>query len=62
MSISPLGSLHSTMLPGALRCLVLLSLLREGISEVRRYYIGAVETTWDYVHSQLLSTLQAPVG
>lgn len=50
------------MLPGALRCLVLLSLLREGISEVRRYYIGAVETTWDYVHSQLLSTLQAPVG
>ncbi|NXJ11844.1 FA8 factor, partial [Odontophorus gujanensis] len=39
-----------------------LSLLGEGIGEVRRYYIGAVETTWDYVHSELLSTLQAPTG
>lgn len=50
------------MLLGALRCLVLLSLLGESISEVRRYYIGAVETAWDYVHSELLSILQASLG
>uniref|UniRef100_A0A8V0YUW9 Coagulation factor VIII n=1 Tax=Gallus gallus TaxID=9031 RepID=A0A8V0YUW9_CHICK len=62
MSASPLGSLLPTMLLGALRCLLLLSLLGEGSGEVRRYYIGAVETAWDYVHSELLSTLQAPVG
>uniref|UniRef100_A0A8C2TIF7 Coagulation factor VIII n=1 Tax=Coturnix japonica TaxID=93934 RepID=A0A8C2TIF7_COTJA len=34
-----------------------LFLLQWGISEVRRYYIGAVETAWDYVHSELLSIL-----
>ncbi|XP_021262077.1 coagulation factor VIII isoform X1 [Numida meleagris] len=62
MSTSPLGSPLPTMPAGALRCLVLLSLLGEGIGEVRRYYIGAVETTWDYTHSELLSTLQAPAG
>ncbi|POI29364.1 hypothetical protein CIB84_006886, partial [Bambusicola thoracicus] len=50
------------MLLGALRCLLLLSLLGKGSGEVRRHYIGAVETAWDYVHSELLSTLQAPVG
>ncbi|XP_014810796.1 PREDICTED: coagulation factor VIII isoform X3 [Calidris pugnax] len=50
------------MLVGALRGLLLLCLVEEGISEVRRYYIGAVETTWDYTHSDLLSVLQAPAG
>ncbi|NXU57660.1 FA8 factor, partial [Turnix velox] len=39
-----------------------LCLVEEGTSKVRRYYIGAVETTWDYTHSDLLSVLQAPVG
>ncbi|NWQ88348.1 FA8 factor, partial [Burhinus bistriatus] len=39
-----------------------LCLVEEGISKVRRYYIGAVETTWDYTHSDLLSVLQAPTG
>lgn len=62
MNASPLGSPLPTMLLGALRCLLLLSLLGEGSGEVRRYYIGAVETAWDYVHSELLFTLQAPVG
>lgn len=50
------------MLAGALRCLVLLCLLEESISKVRRYYIGAVETAWDYTHSDLLSGLQTPAG
>uniref|UniRef100_A0A8C2YB16 ferroxidase n=1 Tax=Coturnix japonica TaxID=93934 RepID=A0A8C2YB16_COTJA len=49
------------MLLGALRCLVLLSLLGESISEVRRYYIGAVETAWDYVHRLLGPTIRAEV-
>ncbi|NXK85918.1 FA8 factor, partial [Formicarius rufipectus] len=34
----------------------------EGTSKVRRYYIAAVETTWDYTHSDLLSVLQVPAG
>ncbi|XP_074963057.1 coagulation factor VIII [Phalacrocorax aristotelis] len=50
------------MLVGALHGLLLLCLVEEGISKVRRYYIGAVETTWDYMHSDLLSVLQAPAG
>ncbi|XP_072733035.1 coagulation factor VIII isoform X1 [Ciconia boyciana] len=50
------------MLVGALRSLLLLCLIEDGISKVRRYYIGAVETTWDYRHSNLLSVLQAPAG
>ncbi|XP_054071569.1 coagulation factor VIII isoform X1 [Rissa tridactyla] len=50
------------MLVGALRGLLLLCLVEEGISKVRRYYIGAVETAWDYTHSDLLSVLQAPAG
>ncbi|XP_010282001.1 PREDICTED: coagulation factor VIII-like [Phaethon lepturus] len=50
------------MLVGALRGLLLLCLVEEGIGKVRRYYIGAVETTWDYIHSDLLSVLQAPAG
>ncbi|NXP43379.1 FA8 factor, partial [Heliornis fulica] len=36
--------------------------IKEGTSKVRRYYIGAVETTWDYTHSELLSVLRAPAG
>ncbi|KAF1629359.1 Coagulation factor VIII, partial [Eudyptes filholi] len=39
-----------------------LCLVEEGISKVRRYYIGAVETAWDYMHSDLLSVLQAPAS
>ncbi|NXR73650.1 FA8 factor, partial [Pycnonotus jocosus] len=39
-----------------------LCLVEEGISKVRRYYIAAVETAWDYIHSDLLSVLQAPTG
>ncbi|KAF1665242.1 Coagulation factor VIII, partial [Aptenodytes patagonicus] len=39
-----------------------LCLVEEGISKVRRYYIGAVETAWDYTHSDLLSVLQAPAS
>ncbi|XP_050757435.1 coagulation factor VIII isoform X3 [Gymnogyps californianus] len=50
------------MLVGALHGLLLLCLVEEGISKVRRYYIGAVETAWDYTHSDLLSVLQAPAG
>ncbi|KAM6323128.1 coagulation factor VIII [Podargus strigoides] len=50
------------MLVGALHALLLLCLVEEGISKVRRYYIGAVETAWDYMHSDLLSVLQAPAG
>ncbi|KFU89190.1 Coagulation factor VIII, partial [Chaetura pelagica] len=50
------------MLVGTLHGLLLLCLVEEGISKVRRYYIGAVETAWDYTHSQLLSVLQAPAG
>ncbi|KAM6353490.1 coagulation factor VIII [Alca torda] len=50
------------MLVGALCGLLLLCLVEEGISKVRRYYIGAVETAWDYTHSDLLSVLQAPAG
>ncbi|XP_030304661.1 coagulation factor VIII isoform X1 [Calypte anna] len=50
------------MLVGALGGILLLCLVEEGISKVRRYYIGAVETTWDYTHSNLLSVLQAPPG
>ncbi|KAM6061134.1 coagulation factor VIII isoform 3-T3 [Chlamydotis macqueenii] len=50
------------MLVEALRSLLLLCLVEEGISKVRRYYIGAVETTWDYMHSDLLSVLQVPAG
>ncbi|XP_051486280.1 LOW QUALITY PROTEIN: coagulation factor VIII [Apus apus] len=50
------------MLVGTLHGLLLLCLIEEGISKVRRYYIGAVETSWDYTHSQLLSVLQAPAG
>ncbi|KFV07003.1 Coagulation factor VIII [Tauraco erythrolophus] len=48
------------MLVGALSSLLLLCLVDEGISKVKRYYIGAVETAWDYMHSDLLSVLQAP--
>lgn len=47
---------------GALHGLLLLCLVEEGTSKVRRYYIGAVETAWDYTHSDLLSVLQAPTG
>ncbi|NXT82821.1 FA8 factor, partial [Zapornia atra] len=36
--------------------------VQEGSSKVRRYYIGAVETTWDYTHSDLLPVLPAPAG
>ncbi|XP_039573364.1 coagulation factor VIII isoform X2 [Passer montanus] len=50
------------VLVGALCSLLLLCLVEEGISKVRRYYIAAVETTWDYTHSDLLSVLQAPAG
>ncbi|XP_059680197.1 coagulation factor VIII isoform X4 [Gavia stellata] len=50
------------MLVGALHSLLLLCLVEEGISKVRRYYIGAVETSWDYKHSDLLSMLQASAG
>ncbi|XP_029853205.1 coagulation factor VIII isoform X2 [Aquila chrysaetos chrysaetos] len=50
------------MLVGALHNLLLLCLVEEGISKVRRYYIGAVETAWDYMHSDLLPVLQAPAG
>lgn len=50
------------VLVGALCSLLLLCLVDEGISKVRRYYIAAVETTWDYTHSDLLSVLQAPAG
>ncbi|KFQ45995.1 Coagulation factor VIII [Nestor notabilis] len=50
------------MLMGALRSLLFLCLVEEGISKVRRYYIAAVETAWDYMHSDLLSVLQAPAG
>uniref|UniRef100_A0A8C6YN07 Coagulation factor VIII n=1 Tax=Nothoprocta perdicaria TaxID=30464 RepID=A0A8C6YN07_NOTPE len=46
---------------GALGCLVLLCLLEESAGSVRRYYIAAAETAWDYVHGELLPTLQAPV-
>lgn len=51
-----------TMLVRALHGLLLLCLVVEGISKIRRYYIGAVEITWDYTHSNLLSVLQAPAG
>ncbi|XP_071298743.1 coagulation factor VIII isoform X2 [Agelaius tricolor] len=50
------------VLVGALCSLLLLCLVEEGISKVRRYYIAAVETSWDYIHSDLLSVLQAPAG
>ncbi|XP_027581330.2 coagulation factor VIII [Pipra filicauda] len=50
------------MLAGALCSLLLLCLVEEGTSKVRRYYIAAVETAWDYTHSNLLSVLQAPAG
>ncbi|XP_009584342.1 PREDICTED: coagulation factor VIII-like [Fulmarus glacialis] len=50
------------MLVRVLHSLLLLCLVEESISKVRRYYIGAVETTWDYTHSDLLSVLQAPAG
>ncbi|XP_009076813.1 PREDICTED: coagulation factor VIII-like [Acanthisitta chloris] len=50
------------MLVGALRGLLLLCLVEEAISKVRRYYIAAVETSWDYTHSDLLSVLQVPAG
>ncbi|KAM7043454.1 coagulation factor VIII isoform 2-T3 [Acridotheres tristis] len=50
------------VLVGALCSLLLLCLVEESISKVRRYYIAAVETTWDYTHSDLLSVLQAPAG
>ncbi|KAF4794379.1 coagulation factor VIII [Turdus rufiventris] len=50
------------VLVGALCSLLLLCLVEEGISKVRRYYIAAVETAWDYTHSDLLSVLQAPAG
>uniref|UniRef100_H0Z961 Coagulation factor VIII n=1 Tax=Taeniopygia guttata TaxID=59729 RepID=H0Z961_TAEGU len=42
--------------------LLLLCLVEEGIGKVRRFYIAAVETAWDYTHSDLLSVLQAPAG
>uniref|UniRef100_A0A672V9Y2 Coagulation factor VIII n=1 Tax=Strigops habroptila TaxID=2489341 RepID=A0A672V9Y2_STRHB len=48
------------MLMGALRSLLFLCLVEEGISKVRRYYIAAVETAWDYMNSDLLSVLQHP--
>ncbi|XP_075017909.1 coagulation factor VIII isoform X2 [Calonectris borealis] len=50
------------MLVGVLHSVLLLCLVEESISKVRRYYIGAVETAWDYMHSDLLSVLQAPAG
>ncbi|KAF2974191.1 hypothetical protein EK904_013054 [Melospiza melodia maxima] len=50
------------VLVGALCSLLLLCLVEEGTSEVRRYYIAAVETSWDYTHSDLLPVLQAPAG
>ncbi|XP_017674703.1 PREDICTED: coagulation factor VIII isoform X1 [Lepidothrix coronata] len=49
-------------LAGALCSLLLLCLVEEGTSKVRRYYIAAVETAWDYTQSNLLSVLQAPAG
>ncbi|NWX91814.1 FA8 factor, partial [Nothoprocta pentlandii] len=39
-----------------------LCLLEESAGSVRRYYIAAAETAWDYVHGELLPTLQAPAG
>ncbi|KAM6413533.1 coagulation factor VIII [Rhynochetos jubatus] len=50
------------MLVGALHGLLLLCLVEEGIGKVRRYYIGAVETAWDYMHSDLLPVLQVPAS
>ncbi|XP_061862795.1 coagulation factor VIII isoform X7 [Colius striatus] len=50
------------MLARALQSLLLLCLVEKSIGKVRRYYIGAVETSWDYVHSDLLSVLQAPAS
>ncbi|XP_054244776.1 coagulation factor VIII isoform X2 [Indicator indicator] len=50
------------VLLGVLHSLLLFCLVEESISKVRRYYIGAVETTWDYMHSDLLPMLQAPAG
>ncbi|XP_069724170.1 coagulation factor VIII isoform X2 [Phaenicophaeus curvirostris] len=50
------------MMVGALHSLLLLCLVEEGIGKLRRYYIGAVETSWDYIHSDLLSVLHAPAG
>ncbi|KAJ7412582.1 hypothetical protein WISP_95318 [Willisornis vidua] len=50
------------MLAGVLHSLLLLCLVEEGTSKVRRYYIAAVETSWDYTHSNLLSVLQVPAG
>ncbi|XP_010158871.1 PREDICTED: coagulation factor VIII-like [Eurypyga helias] len=50
------------MLVGTLHGLLLLCLVEEGMSKVRRYYIGAVETSWDYMHSDLLPVLQVPAS
>ncbi|XP_021390197.3 coagulation factor VIII [Lonchura striata] len=50
------------VLVGALCSLLLLCLVEEGIGKVRRFYIAAVETAWDYTHSDLLSVLRAPAG
>ncbi|XP_019337450.1 coagulation factor VIII [Alligator mississippiensis] len=52
----------ATMLAGVLCCFLLGCLLQESFGLIRRYYIGAVETDWDYVHSDLLSVLQATAG
>ncbi|KAM7161054.1 coagulation factor VIII [Macrochelys suwanniensis] len=50
-------------MPGGVLCCFLLGcLFQESFGITRRYYIGAVETYWDYVHSSLLSVLQSPAG
>uniref|UniRef100_A0A8C5IL58 ferroxidase n=1 Tax=Junco hyemalis TaxID=40217 RepID=A0A8C5IL58_JUNHY len=49
------------VLVGALCSLLLLCLVEEGASKVRRYYIAAVETSWDYTHSLLGPTIRAEV-
>ncbi|XP_077681671.1 coagulation factor VIII [Eretmochelys imbricata] len=50
-------------MPGGVLCCFLLGcFFQESFGITRRYYIGAVETYWDYVHSSLLSVLQAPAG
>uniref|UniRef100_A0A452HJC0 ferroxidase n=1 Tax=Gopherus agassizii TaxID=38772 RepID=A0A452HJC0_9SAUR len=54
--------MRGTMPGGVLCCFLLGCLFQESFGITRRYYIGAVETDWDYVHSSLLSVLQAPAG
>ncbi|CAM4718286.1 coagulation factor VIII isoform X1 [Lepidochelys kempii] len=54
--------MRGTMPGGVLCCFLLGCFFQESFGITRRYYIGAVETYWDYVHSSLLSVLQAPAG